>query len=233
MPTSRTSALIAKAALGECAYSGCHEQAVDGEHCGEHAAHERARGAERQRRRRARLLASKRCLDCGVPLESRGLRRCPSCRAANWGRRRSVTGACPSVTGDQGDLDLDGTIAAIRTGDERSLLITLEVPRSLLLSAVEVDLAPAPCGHRVCARDDGRSFCVVEAIRNARHLPQMDGAAPADRGARNGNEYALTVEQIAQLVGVSTRAVEQSLASALRKLADTKAGEYLRRLVGD
>lgn len=226
MPTPRTSALIAKASLGECAYSGCHEQAVDGEHCGRHAAHERARGAARQRRRRTRLLATERCLDCGRPLVSRGLRRCPECRAAQVGR---VTGDGNRVTG----VDVDGAISSIRPGSASTLLITVEVPRSLLLSAVEVDVEPAPCGHRVCARDDGRSFCVIEAIRNANHLPQLDGAAPADRGARNGNEYALTVEQIAQLVGVSTRAIEQSLASALRKLADTKAGEYLRRLIGD
>lgn len=92
---------LAKALRGECAYSGCHEPSIDGEHCAPHAERERIRGAKRQQRRRARLRSEKRCLDCAKPIRSRGLRRCPVCRQANAANRRSVTGDVRSVTGDE------------------------------------------------------------------------------------------------------------------------------------
>jgi hypothetical protein len=148
-------------------------------------------------------------------------------RAAASVRRRVPGDSCRVP----GEIDLTGIVSSIRLGSGRTFFATLELPLALLLSAGSDQVAP--CGHRVCSRSDGRDFCVYSAIKAARRMRQIDGHAPDERGARNGNEYALTVEQIAQLVGVSTRSIEQSLKSALRKLKeDPRAAAIVRALLG-
>lgn len=109
LSTSSLPPKLAKRISGQCLYSGCHEPALDAsDYCARHDEHERARGARRQQRRRDKLRAKRRCLDCGQPVRSRGLVRCPDCRRANWDRR-SVTGDPESVTGDGSDPGLLGT----------------------------------------------------------------------------------------------------------------------------
>lgn len=221
---------------GVCTYSGCTDLAmcdasgaIVSEHCAPHDAHEKGRARAKAARRRLRRRQDKRCRDCGQPSARE---RCASCREV----QRLAASARRRVTGDScrvpGEFDMSGLVSSIRLGSGRTFFATLELPLALLLGAGSERVAP--CGHRVCSRNDGREFCVYQAIKSARRMRQLDGRAPDERGARNGNEYALTVEQIAQMVGVTPRSIEQSLKSALDKLRnEPQAADMLRALFGE
>lgn len=211
---------------GVCTYSGCTELAVEGfPYCTPHLIHERARDAAKKQRRRSRRVQARQCRDCGQPSPHV---RCMSCREVHRAACRVVPGSSSVVPGK---WEISSLVSAIRPGRDRTLLVTLELPLALLLHITESGERTAACGHRLCSRDDGRAFCVYQAIRAARQLRQLDGRVPDERGDRNGVEYALTVEQIAQLVGVSTRSIEQSLKKALERLRDTPHAEALMRAV--
>lgn len=106
---------LVKQLNGECCYSGCDDEALDGsDFCAPHDAHERGRAANRQRRHRQRLANAGLCIaGCGRKVaRQRGpdrkirRRRCATCRkahskAAQEARKNScVTGDARGVTGD-------------------------------------------------------------------------------------------------------------------------------------
>ena len=214
---------------GVCTYSGCRELAVaSSEYCAPHRDRELThKRASRKRRYNERRLSGE-CADCGAP--STPYFRCSACRLARKARRQGVESDASGVVRE---FDTDGLLSSVRPGPDRTVFVTLQLPRVLFAEAVGTGEHVAPCGHRVCSRDDGRTFCVLDAIRSARGLRQLDGRAPDERGARNGHEYALTVEQIAQLVGVTPRAIEQSLKKALDKLRDDPRADTLVRALLD
>lgn len=86
---------IAKRIAGQCAYSGCHEPAEDGDYCAPHDAHERARDAGKKRRRRRKLAKSGFCIGgCGrkVPRKKgkRQPKRCSTCRREHNAKRQAA-----------------------------------------------------------------------------------------------------------------------------------------------
>lgn len=82
------------------------------------------------------------------------------------------------------------------------------------------------CRHRLCHAPDGhaRHACIFAAIERADDIRQLDGE-PADERGRTPH---MTVEAIARVIGVSTRKIEQDLASAMSKLrGNPRARELL------
>lgn len=103
---------VLKRIAGTCLYSGCEDMALDGsDYCAPHDAHERGRGAGKQRRRRQALANRGRCIvaGCGrkVPKRKRPdgaimQRRCSSCTKAHRLAAREKSGVSRSRAGVPG-----------------------------------------------------------------------------------------------------------------------------------
>lgn len=133
---------IAKRIRGECLYSGCTEEALDGsDYCAPHDAHERGRDAGKKRRRRQRLADQGRCIvsGCGRKVAKRKRpngaiqqRRCPHCSKLKLAdeqearEKRGVPGVDSGVPGDSTDklrtrevMEADGYIRTRGVGQSR------------------------------------------------------------------------------------------------------------------